>query len=307
MEGGMRKRDFLAAGLGLGAGLAASAMLQPASGQAPAAPPAGGGRGKLPNRAARTTQLFKAPAPYPNALASAPEGLWVAQQHLTPDEARGAGVAVQPGKELVWLMDMNGKLLQTRESNASNTSGLAVGNGSLWVMSNTSDAATGIHQVDIASGRQTAQRQIPLSPNNVTGGVHGGQWHDGKLWIANNRMRSLMRIDPQTWTGELQFPIASPPGMGRFHDFTFDKDGTILVVIANEGSKSHADNVAGLMRVDATTGRAIETITFAPGSCDPHGLAYHNGRLISCDAGYHPGWADHDSPSSGWIFRIDIV
>ncbi len=301
----MRKRDFLAGGLGLGAGLAASAMLQPALGQARAA--GGSGRGKLPNRAAKTTRLFKAPSPYPNALASAPEGLWVGQQHLTADEARGAGVAVLPGKELVWLMDMNGKLLQTRESNASNTSGLAVGNGSLWVMSNTSDAATGIHQVDIASGRQTAQRQIPLSPNNVTGGIHGGQWHDGKLWIANNRMRSLMRINPQTWTGEVQFPIASPPGMGRFHDFTFDRDGTILVVIANEGSKDHTQNVAGLMRVDATTGRAIETITFAPGSCDPHGLAYHNGQLISCDAGYHPGWANLDSPSSGWIFSIDLV
>jgi len=301
----MRKRDFLAGSLGLGAGLAASAMLQPALGQARAA--GSGGRGKLPNRAAKTTRLFKAPSPYPNALASAPEGLWVGQQHLTADEARGAGVAVLPGKELVWLMDTNGKLLQTRESNASNTSGLAVGNGSLWVMSNTSDAATGIHQVDIASGRQTAQRQIPLSPNNVTGGIHGGQWHDGKLWIANNRMRSLMRINPQTWTGEVQFPIASPPGMGRFHDFTFDRDGTILVVIANEGSKNHTQNVAGLMRVDATTGRAIETITFAPGSCDPHGLAYHNGQLISCDAGYHPGWANLDSPSSGWIFSIDLV
>jgi hypothetical protein len=303
----MRKRDFLAAGLGLGAGLAASAMLSTAQAQAPAAAEGGGGRGRLPNRAAKTTQLFKAPAPYPNALASAPEGLWVAQQHLTPDEARGANVPVQPGKEQLWLMDMTGKLLQTRESNASNTSGLAVGNGSLWAMSNTSDAATGIHQVDIASGRQTAQRQIPLSPNNVTGGVHGGQWHDGKLWIANNRMRSLMRIDPVAWQGELQFPIASPPGLGRFHDFTFDKDGTILVVVANENSKSHADNVAGLMRVDPTSGRAIETITFAPGSCDPHGLAYHNGQLISCDAGYHPGWANYDSPSSGWIFRIDIV
>jgi hypothetical protein len=305
----MRKRDFLAAGLGLGAGLAASAMLQPAQAQAPTAPPAaeGGGRGRLPNRMAKTTQIFKAPSPYPNALASAPEGLWVAQQHLTGQEAQGAGVAMLAGKEQVWLMDMNGKVLQTRESNASNTSGLAVGNGALWVMSNTSDAATGIHQVDIASGRQTAQRQIPLSPNNVTGGVHGGQWHDGKLWIANNRMRSLMRINPENWQGELQFPIASPPGMGRFHDFTFDKDGTILVVIANEGSKDHSQNVAGLMRVDATSGRAIETITFQPGSCDPHGLAFHNGQMISCDAGYHPGWANYDSPSSGAIFRIDLV
>ena len=304
----MRKREFLAAGLGLGAGLAASVALAPVRAPAPAAAAAeGGGRGKLPNRMAKTTQLFKAPSAYPNALASAPEGLWVAQQHLTREEAQGAGVPVQPGKEQLWLMDMNGKVLQTRESNASNTSGLAVGNGSLWAMSNTSDAATGIHQVDIASGKQTAQRQIPLSPNNVTGGIHGGQWRDGKLWIANNRMRSLMRINPETWQGELQFPIASPPGMGRFHDFTFDKDGTILVVIANEGSKDHSQNVAGLMRVDATSGRAIETITFQPGSCDPHGLALHNGKLISCDAGYHPGWANYNSPSSGWIFSIELV
>jgi len=303
----MRKRDFLAAGLGLGAGLAASAMIAPAAAQAPAAAPAGGrGRG-LPNRTAKTTKLFQAPAPYPNALASAPDGLWVAQQHLTEDEARGAGVAMMSGKEQLWLMDMNGKLLQTRESNSSNTSGLAIGNGSLWSMSNTSDAATGIHQVDVASGRQVAQRQIPLSPNNVTGGVHGGQWHDGKLWIANNRMRSIMRIDPVNWVGELQIPINSPPGLGRFHDFTFDKDGTMLIVVANEGSKNFGENVAGLMRVDPNTGRAIETITFAPGSCDPHGLAYHNGQLISCDAGYHPGWANYNSPSSGWVFRIDIA
>jgi hypothetical protein len=256
---------------------------------------------------AKTTQLFKAPSPYPNALASAPEGLWVGQQHLTPAEARGAGVAVQPGKEQIWLMDMNGKLLRTRESNASNTSGLAGGNGSLWAMSNTSDASTGIHQVDIASGRQTAQRQIPLSPGNVTGGVHGGQWHDGKLWIANNRMRSIMRIDPQSWVGELQIPIASPPGMGRFHDFTFDKDGTLLIVIANEGTKTYSESVGGLMRVDPDTGRAIETITLAPGSADPHGLAYHNGQLISCDAGYHPGWKNYDSPTSQWVFRIDLT
>jgi hypothetical protein len=120
-------------------------------------------------------------------------------------------------------------------------------------------------------------------------------------------MRSLMRLDPASWKGELQFPIPSPPGMGRFHDFTFDKDGTILQVIANEKSKNHTENVAGLVRLDAETGRAIEQITFVPGSCDPHGLEFHNGQLIACDAGYHPGWANYDSPSSQWVFRIDLV
>jgi hypothetical protein len=110
-----------------------------------------------------------------------------------------------------------------------------------------------------------------------------------------------------TWKGELQIPIYAPPGLGRFHDFTFDKDGTLLQVIANEGSKNHGENIAGLVRMEAETGKPLETIIFEPGSCDPHGLDFHNGQLIGCDAGYHPGWANYDSPSSQWVFRIDII
>jgi hypothetical protein len=33
----------------------------------------------------------------------------------------------------------------------------------------------------------------------------------------------------------------------------------------------------------------------------------HNGTLIGCDAGIHPGWPNFDSPTSGWIFRIDLA
>jgi hypothetical protein len=44
-----------------------------------------------------------------------------------------------------------------------------------------------------------------------------------------------------------------------------------------------------------------------PNSCDPHGLAMHEGKLISCDAGIHPGWSDNESPSAGWIFQIDFI
>ena len=46
---------------------------------------------------------------------------------------------------------------------------------------------------------------------------------------------------------------------------------------------------------------------FVPNSSDPHGLAMHDGALISCDAGIHPGWPNNDSPTSGWIFRIDFI
>jgi hypothetical protein len=303
------KREFLTgAGLALAAAAASPAFAQQAKKQAAADAEEGGGRKPLPQRKAKTTQLFKAPGVWPNALASSPQGLWVAQQHLTGGEAKGAGVPMVPGKEQVWLMDMNGKLLKTVESNASNTSGLAFGNGDLYVCSNTDDETSGIHKVNVASGKEVAQLQLPLSPNNRMGGCHGAKWDaHGKLWIANNRMRSLMRMDPVSWKADLQIPIYSPPKMGRFHDFTFDKDGTLLQVIANEGSKNHGENIAGLVRMEAETGKPLEIITFEPGSCDPHGLDFHNGVLLGCDAGYHPGWANYDSPSSQYVFRIDLV
>jgi hypothetical protein len=51
----------------------------------------------------------------------------------------------------------------------------------------------------------------------------------------------------------------------------------------------------------------IEVIDFAPNTCDPHGLTFHQGKLISCDAGLHPGWPLWDSPYSGAIFQINIA
>jgi hypothetical protein len=304
------KREFLA---GLAASMAASSplfaqatvMKQPVDPMAP--PPAAPPSGKtLPNRMAKTTKLFKAPGFYPNGLAVAPEGLWVAQQYLTPEVYKTIGLTRPPGKEALWLMDWNGKLLKTLSSDAINVSGLACGGGSLWPMSNTFDATTGVHQVDLASGKEVAQRQIPLSPKSNSGGIHGAQWHAGKLWIVNNRMHSLVRVDPVSWTIETQFPIGAPSGLVRYHDITFDADGTLLQVVANE-STGYANTKAVLLRYDASSGEPIETITLVEGSCDPHGLEYHEGKLIACDAGYHPGWKNHDSPSSGWIFSIDLV
>jgi hypothetical protein len=303
------KREFL---VGLAASITASAPLlapaavmpKPVDPMAPAAPVAAGK--KLPNRMAKTTRLFKAPDFYPNGLAVSPEGLWVAQQYLTSEVYKTIGMTRPPGKEALWLMDWDGKLLRTLTSEAINVSGLACGGGSLWPMSNTVDASTGVHQVELSSGKEIAHRQIPLSPAAMSGGIHGAQWHAGKLWIVNNRMHSIVSVDPASWTIETQFPIGAPLGLTRYHDITFDSDGTLLQVIANESTR-YAESTSALLRYDSRTGEPIETITLVEGSCDPHGLEYHDGKLIACDAGYHPGWKNHDSPSSGWIFSIDLV
>lgn len=303
MSTSISKRDFL-----VGMGLAASgAAFHPAFGQSAPAAAAPAPRGKaLPNRMVRTRKLFKASGFYPNGMAVAPEGVWLAQQFLTDEVAKRAGSSRPPGKESIWLMDWNGKLQRTLQSDAVNTSGLAAGGGSLWVMSNMTDATTGIHQVDLASGKQVAHRQIPGSPGASSGGIHGAQWHQGKLWIVNNRMHSIVRVNPSTWSIETQFPIAAPMGLTRYHDITFDQDGTLLQVIANE-STGYADSKSALVRYDVGTGEPVETLTFADGSCDPHGLENHGGVLVSCDAGYHPGWKNYESPSSGYVFSIEIA
>ena len=85
----MKRREFLAAGLGMNIGSAAIALAQ----QGGAAPDRGGprgaggrGRGAIPTRMAKTTRMFKSPGNYPNALAvmtDGPGGLWIGQQKIT--------------------------------------------------------------------------------------------------------------------------------------------------------------------------------------------------------------------------------
>jgi hypothetical protein len=156
------------------------------------------------------------------------------------------------------------------------------------------------------NSKTVSHRQIPLGPANDGGGSHGAQWHNGKLWIVANRIYALMRVDPKTWTPEFMIPIYRTPEVGRSHDMTIDGDGAIWQVTGNNSS-GVSDFRAGLVKYDAATGQVLETAEFVPGSADPHGLEFHDGALISCDAGLHPNWKDHESPSSGAIFRIDFV
>jgi hypothetical protein len=292
----MRKRDFLAAGLGLGGGLAASAALAPVRAQAPAAPPAGRGRA-IPNRKARTTQLFKTPGTYPNALAIAPEGLWIGQQKNAALQQSSGSMS-----EAAWLVDWNGRLLKTLQTNSRNTSGMAYGDNCVWMGANA--APNGVFQVDMNS-KELSHRQIPMSLNDQGGGCHGLQWHDGKLWIAALRLGGALRVDPKTWAPEVLIPVQSPE-KPRLHDITFDDNGDMWIVTGTN-STGPADAHAGLSKYDGKTGQLTMTVDFEPGSSDPHGLVWHDGKLVSCDAGIHPGWPDNASPTYGWIFAIDVV
>ena len=294
----MTKRQFLAASVG--ASLNAPQLRAAFGQEAPAASP---GARQRPSRMAKTTKLFKSPEGFPNAIAVAPEGLWIAEQKLSG--AQAVAYHLPDPKDLseeAWLVDWDGRVLKTVETPSRNTSGMAFGGGYVWMVANA--PPQGVFQVDMNS-RLISHRQIPLGSINDGGGCHGAMWHENKLWIAALRLRGILRLDPATWQPEFMIPFYQAPDRNRYHAMAWD-NGAIWQIVGND-SKNYAEYRPGLVKYDAATGKVIETVDFLPNSSDPHGLAMHNGTLISCDAGIHPGWPNNNSPTSGWIFRIDIV
>ena len=273
----MTKREFLTASIGTGLALAkgtaafsqqASAATQQDGGQS-------GGNRRVGSRMAKTTKLFKSPPGFPNGIAVTPEGLWIGEQKMSG--AQAAAYRLPEPKSLTeeaWLVDWNGKLLKTVTTPSRNTSGMAVGGGYVWMVANA--PPQGVFQVDMNS-RVVSHRQIPLGPADNGGGCHGALWHDGKLWIASLRLRGNLRVDPKTWEPEFLIPFYQAPDRVRYHDITWD-NGTIWQVVGND-SKRHSEYRPCLVRYEAATGKVLETVDFAPNSCDPHGLVMHDGKL----------------------------
>ena len=233
-----------------------------------------------PVRKIKTTALFKSPEGYPNGIAVAPEGLWICEQK----------------SDNAVLVDWKGKLLKTLKSQSKNTSGIAYGDGCVWMAGNSA-AAEGVFQIDM-NGRELTHRQIPLGPADNGGGCHGIEYVDGKIYIAALRLRGILRVDAKTWQPEFMIPYAVPRAHGIAHN---PADGSVWMVTGT------ADGLAGLVQYDNATGRVLSTAAFAKTDCDPHGLAWHVGALYSSDAGIHPGWEDDISPTHGYIFKIDFV
>jgi sugar lactone lactonase YvrE len=251
--------------------------------------------------------MFKSPGLYPNAIAvmtDAPGGLWVGQQKIsTPEASQNYGLPMEKDPdEAAWLVDWNGKLLKTVTTHSRNTSGMAYGAGCVWMGANRDPY--GIFQVD-QNSKQITHRQIPLGMGDNGGGCHGVKFYNGKLWIASTRLGAILRVDPTTWVPEVLIRVSSQE-KPRLHDMTFDNEGNIWVVTGNN-STAYTEGRAGLNKYDGKTGELLMTVDFAPGSCNPHGLAWHEGHLVSSDAGLHPGWKGMESPHAGYIFSIEIV
>src|SRR6201991_5333070 len=114
----LNKRQLLTAGL--------AAAAAPALAQTTAKVTYGPQKAEISHGMVKTTKLFKSPPGFVNALAVAPEGLWLGQQKLSGKTAQSYHLPDPADfREAAWLVDWNGKLLKTVQTNSRNTSGMA--------------------------------------------------------------------------------------------------------------------------------------------------------------------------------------
>jgi len=325
------RRELLTAGLGLAAtlrtgiafGQSQSSQVAPreAGTDALGRRVGGPGRGRqLPKRKAKTTKMFLTPGGWPNAI------------DVDHDQKRGFWVQEQRHDnkmEAAWLIDWNGKLLQTVMTNCKDCSGMCFGNGFVWSGANGASEIehptppiNGVFQTDM-SGKQISHRQIPFGPKDDGGATHGMSWQadTGKIWIDSNRTQTIMRIDPKTWEVDYMFPTTHAAGISeRLHGIAYD-NGFIWQVTGYQkpGTSDYAGYTPGLIKYDVKTGQVVEHVEFVPGSSDIHDVTVYNGQLFGVDAGEHPGWSIDkpeyqqkgfpplNSPSGGQVFRIELI
>jgi len=267
----MNRRDFVGAALGA-AGMASSQRLL--SGAEVTA--------EVPTRTAKVTKLFKAPDLHPNDLEAANDGLWIGDQV----------------SERVLKVDWKtGKMLREIQTEAHNTTGIAIGAGYLWVSCNggvsdrrparPTDKPYGeILQADLKTGKTVKLHPLPWDD-----GVHGITFTEKTqtLWVVALSIGAIVEIDPKDFRILHLLPVKGD----RPHGLDWD-NGAIWVVIATDRQ---------IQKLDAKTGKVLEVLKIAKEDPDPHGLCLHAGSLYYCDAGLtmtSPGTAP------GYICRIDL-
>ena len=252
----IRRRDFI-----LTASAAAASLAFPERVKAQE-----GGEKPVPTRQAKVERLFKAPDIHPNALESAPDGLWIGDQV----------------SERVFKVDwQTGKVLHELQTESHNTSGLAVGGGYLWLNANggvsgrrpprPADKPFGeIVQADLKSGKTINVIRPPWR-----GGVHGLTWNEQTrtLWSVALNISALAELDPND---KLRVLRIIPVKGDRPHGLDFD-NGTIWCLFAGDRL---------IQKLDPDSGKVLEIVKLSPTSDpDPHGMCIHDGYMYYCDAG----------------------
>ena len=225
-------------------------------------------------------RLFRAPCSVPNGLQTARDGLWIVDQ--ITDQLFLVEVAT-PSQYGVT------KLVRQLSTESSNSSGLTLGDGSLWLAANgpgttwrparPSDATSGeILRVDASGGNTLVRFSLPGG-----GGTHGVEYDHydpGHLWLTTLKSQTLTKVRISDWSVQhvLPLPYTRAHGVVRLEDGIWVVFTTARVIV----------------KLRASDGAELDRVDIPPDAPEPHGLSSFEDGLLYCDA------------TSGWIARIHL-
>ena len=233
-------------------------------------------------RRKKVEPLFRSPDGNPNGLEATEDGLWVGEQ--ITDRA--------------YLLDWNsGQPLASYETQSSNTSGIAAGNGFLFMAANGPAHLRPRRLHDIVRGgrivkmnAKTGQHIINYQTPNG-GGLHGLLWAKDSLWITQFRPNKIVQADADLNVyHDFDVPLNRAHGMGW--------DGQHIWCMFSNDYRA--------LKFDIRTGRVLEAVQLDRSDPDPHGMTWWKGFLYYCDAGIAPGHKDNASTHAGTICRIHL-
>lgn len=280
----IRRRDFFTSAVAAGVGVMAGGRLL-----AQDAPARGADAPKPPTHTPKIELLYKSPDRYPNALETSPEGLWVGDQV----------------SERINLLDWKtGKVLDDFVGEAHNTSGLAVGGGFIWIGCNGAGTAANLREFKRPFDRNYGEivkldmkgKQVKAYRNAWGSGIHGTYYNrqTDKLWSVAPGPGLLVEMDPKDEmriTRMVQIRMNVPHGLD-FHE------GSFYVI-------DGADRLVA--RLDAESGRLMESWVFGPNDPDPHGMCIHDNHVYFTDAGLGGGRKPSAGTKPQMIFRFPLT
>ena len=221
---------------------------------------------------------FRAPYGMPNGVQVTDNGIWVVDQVTDRAALLDASEADEYG-----MLRLRSEL----PTESSNTSGLAWGDGSLWLAANgpaekwrtarETDAASGeILRVDPETGK--TQGRWPLPGGGGTHGLEYDSYEPGTLWLTTLKDQTLTQVRISDWSIQRVFSLP----YGRAHGVVRVEDG-VWVVHTSERT---------IVKLDPHAGNELDRIQVPPSDPEPHGLSGFERGFLYCDA------------TSGWVTKI---
>ena len=195
---------------------------------------------------------WNSPGKMPNGLQATSDGLWVIDQ-IDPND--------------IYLLDYaDGRVLEKLPTRALHSSGITVDpSGNLWV------ASTFTYELicfERRSGKELCA--YPTPPYDRSGGAHGTEWRDGKLWFNVPKTGRIFVMDPSN--GQIVHSI--PCHGNRAHGIAWDpRDASLWCVDTNRRV---------IYKLNPYTGQILDAVGCS--GPEPHGMTIWEGTFWLCDA-----------------------